>query len=129
MSSIASLVRQFPARFYADDHWPPDGRLADLVTPLVVEADGNVVPLGYEFARRFGLGTITESRLTHLAPRWIQHRYSAFRQLCREVDDEACAPTELPFLNWHAMLGPVHPASPCGLYPVVRNQEPSVQTR
>ena len=99
------LVKRFPARFYADDTWPEDAKLADLVTPLVVEADGNVVPLGYGFARRFGLGSIAEIRLKDLAPVWISQRYPAFRELCRDVYAEACAPTDLPFLNWYEMIG------------------------
>jgi len=99
------LVKRFPARFYAEESWPPGARLADLVTPLVVEADGNVVPLGYGFARRFGLGSIGETRLRDLAPHWLRLRYPAFRQLCRDVYAEACRPTELPFLNWYEMLG------------------------
>ncbi len=99
------LVKRFPARFYAEESWPPDAQLADLVTPLVVEADGSVVPLGYGFARRFGLGSIAVTRLRDMAPPWLRFGYPAFRQLCREVYAEACAPTELPFLNWHEMLG------------------------
>jgi Fe-coproporphyrin III synthase len=99
------LVKQFPARFYADDVWPESTQLADLVTPLVVEADGNVAPLGYGFARRFGMGSIAENRLKDLAPNWIIQRYPAFRELCREVYAEACVPTDLPFLNWYEMVG------------------------
>jgi Fe-coproporphyrin III synthase len=99
------LVERFPARFYADDVWPESAQLADLVTPLVVEADGNVAPLGYGFARRFGLGSIAETRLKDLAPDWVRQRYSAFRALCRDVYAEACTPSDLPFLNWYEMIG------------------------
>jgi len=99
------LVKQFPARFYADDAWPESAQLADLVTPLVVEADGGVVPLGYGFAQRFGLGSIAENRLRDLASVWIRQRYPAFRELCRSVYAQACAPTDLPFLNWYEMVG------------------------
>jgi len=117
------LVKQFPARFYADDVWPESAQLADLVTPLVVEADGNVVPLGYGFGRRFGLGSIAENRLKDLAPDWISQQYPAFRELCREVYAEACAPSDLPFLNWYEMMGA---RSADGLAaPATRNQAAS----
>jgi Fe-coproporphyrin III synthase len=99
------LVKRFPARFYADDARPESSPFADLVTPLVVEADGNVVPLGYGFARQFGLGSVVGKRLKDLAPEWIRGRYPAFRQLCRNVYAEACLPTYLPFLNWYEMIG------------------------
>ncbi len=99
------LVKRFPARFYADDACPESLQLADLVTPLVVEADGNVVPLGYGFARRFGLGSIAGNRLKDLAPQWIRGSYPLFRQLCRDVYAEACLPADLPFLNWYEMIG------------------------
>ena len=99
------LVKRFPSRFYADDSWSESAPLADLVTPLVVEADGNVGPLGYGFSRRFGLGSIAQARLKDLAPLWIRERYPAFRQLCREVYADACRPSELPFLNWYEMMG------------------------
>jgi MoaA/NifB/PqqE/SkfB family radical SAM enzyme len=99
------LVKRFPARFYADDVWPESAQLADMLTPLVVEADGNVAPLGYGFARRFGLGSIAENRLKDLAPEWIRQRYPAFRELCRDVYAEACTPSDLPFLNWYELIG------------------------
>ncbi|HLM98233.1 MAG TPA: radical SAM protein [Bryobacteraceae bacterium] len=99
------LVKRFPARFYADDVGPESAQLADMLTPLVVEADGNVAPLGYGFARRFGLGSIAENRLKDLAPEWIRQRYPAFRELCRDVYAEACAPSDLPFLNWYELIG------------------------
>jgi len=99
------LVKQVPARFYADDVRPESAQLADLVTPLVVEADGYVAPLGYGFARRFGLGSIAKNRLKDLAPGWISQRYPAFRQLCRDVYAQACTPTDLPFFNWYEMIG------------------------
>ncbi len=99
------LVKQHPGRFYADHTWPEDAQLAELVTPLVVEADGTVVPLGYGFARQFALGSITKARLKDLAPQWIGSRYAGFRSLCRRVYAEACAPSELPFLNWYELVG------------------------
>ena len=90
------LVKRHPGRFYVGESWPADARLADLVTPLVVEADGSVTPIGYGFSRQFRLGSLTEARLKDLAPRWISSRYADFRRLCRGVYAEACAPSDCP---------------------------------
>ena len=79
------LLKENPRRFYADESWRRDAQLAELVTPLVVEADGTVVPLGYGFARPFALGSIVEARLKDLASRWIGPPYAAFRELCCRV--------------------------------------------
>jgi MoaA/NifB/PqqE/SkfB family radical SAM enzyme len=99
------LVRRYPERFYADEQSDPPALLADCVAPLVVESDGAVVPLGCGFSRRYGLGSLFELRLRDLAPRWIARGYSEFRQLCRIAYAEACAPSELPFLNWYELVG------------------------
>jgi MoaA/NifB/PqqE/SkfB family radical SAM enzyme len=45
-------------------------RLADLVSPLVVEADGTVVPLRHGFTRRHALGNLYEAPLRALAAGW-----------------------------------------------------------
>jgi Fe-coproporphyrin III synthase len=44
--------------------------LADLTSPLVIEADGTVVPLQYGFARRYALGSLLQSSLSELALIW-----------------------------------------------------------
>ena len=87
-------VRQRPGRFYADDDWAQNCPLADLVSPIVVEADGVVAPLGYGFGRRFVLGSLTDQRLGDMAPVWIRSRYVDLRRLCREVYAEACRPLD-----------------------------------
>jgi MoaA/NifB/PqqE/SkfB family radical SAM enzyme len=83
------VMRAHPDRVYAgsgeteDD--VADRPLSALVSPLVIEADGTVVPLQYGFARRFALGALTEAPLRALAPRWKAERALAFRRLCRAV--------------------------------------------
>lgn len=47
-------------------------RLADVVSPLVVEPDGACVPFEYGFTRAYGLGDITTRRLADLAPAWLR---------------------------------------------------------
>jgi MoaA/NifB/PqqE/SkfB family radical SAM enzyme len=99
------LVQRFPDRFYAGADGERKTRLADCVTPLVIEADGTMVPIEYGFSREYAVGSLVKARLRDLAPEWIASKHAAFRQLCRNVYQEACTPTELPFLNWYELVG------------------------
>jgi MoaA/NifB/PqqE/SkfB family radical SAM enzyme len=98
------LVTRFPARFYADASTAPPEKLAECVAPMVLEADGTVVPIGYGFSREYAVGNILKRRLRELAPEWIERGYPDFRKLCRRVYAEACQPSDLPFLNWYELL-------------------------
>jgi MoaA/NifB/PqqE/SkfB family radical SAM enzyme len=73
------------ASFFAGDEAAGGaaGLLADLVQPLVIEADGLVVPLEYGFPRRLALGNLHDAPLASLAERWQRERYAEFRHLCR----------------------------------------------
>ncbi len=97
------LVIRHPERFNAG---PPSNpaKLAECLTPLVLEADGTLVPMGYSFAREYSIGNISDGRLRDVAPQWIRHGYPAFRRLCQRVYEEACQPSELPFFNWYELL-------------------------
>lgn len=75
---------------------------ADLMSPLVVEADGSVVPLCYGFSRDYALCNVNTESLAEAWP--LQHDYPAFRALCRKVFEELAAPRELPFLNWYELI-------------------------
>ncbi|MCA1592170.1 MAG: radical SAM protein [Acidobacteria bacterium] len=78
---------------------------SELVSPLVIEPDGAVVPIHYGFAREYGLGDLQEASLGELMKRWRLERLNQFRGLCRRVFDEASAQTGLPFFNWYETLG------------------------
>jgi len=108
------LLTRFPCRFYAEEAAPQPDRLAECVTPLVVEADGTVVPLGYGFGREYILGCVVEHRLRDLAPEWMRTGYPRFRDLCRRVHAEARQPAELPFLNWYELIGSRSGSQPPG---------------
>jgi Fe-coproporphyrin III synthase len=84
---------------------PADGeaiRLADLVSPLVVEADGAVVPLQHGFPRRHALGNLQEAPLRVLAARWRQMGgYARFRSECEATLRQVTADRDaLPAFNW-----------------------------
>jgi MoaA/NifB/PqqE/SkfB family radical SAM enzyme len=99
------LMIRCPGRFYAGEQAGKPIRLSDCVTPLVVEADGMVVPLGYGFGRQYALGSLLKHRLRDLAAPWQVAGYSQFQELCRRVYEAACQPSDLPFLNWYELIG------------------------
>jgi MoaA/NifB/PqqE/SkfB family radical SAM enzyme len=78
--------------------------LSALASPLVIEADGTVSPIGYGFARRYVLGNLHANRLRDLTDSWRRHTYPEFNRLCRGVFDEVTGPRDFPFLNWYAIL-------------------------
>jgi MoaA/NifB/PqqE/SkfB family radical SAM enzyme len=91
-----------PERLLASDAPTPiRPRLADLVTPLVVEPDGACVPLEYGFPRALGLGNVRDESLEVLAERWLRDRYPAFREVCRRAHARASAPGAASVVNWY----------------------------
>lgn len=82
--------------------------LADLVSPLVVEASGFVAPLQYGFPRRHALGSLYAARLPILSAHWRQSGgYDRFRAHCAAVLRRVTAePDVLPTFNaYEAMSG------------------------
>jgi MoaA/NifB/PqqE/SkfB family radical SAM enzyme len=101
------VLRAHPGQVFADDvaeHEPPSP-LADVLSPLVVEADGTVVPIEHGFARAYALGKLRDAPLCDLAADWRRERADSFRALCREVWTELTIPADLPFVNWYEALG------------------------
>ncbi|MDP9120723.1 MAG: radical SAM protein [Acidobacteriota bacterium] len=91
-----------PCRFFAGKApAAPEIPFSHLLSPLIVEADGTVVPVEYGFARRFALGNLHQARLAELAPRWRQERYPEFQSLCRDAFAAFAADPETPLLNWY----------------------------
>lgn len=99
------LIRSQPERVYAGDAidtGSPATPLAGLVSPLILETDGTLVPLQYGFPRPFALGNLHQHPLPELAARWRQERYPRFRELCqRTYTTSLSTPTDLPFFNWY----------------------------
>jgi len=86
---------------------PIGDRLADLVSPLVIEADATVVPLQYGFPRAHALGSLADAPLPALARAWRRHRLSGFRAACRRTLDALAGPAELPFVDLYQELARV----------------------
>ncbi|HYP27222.1 MAG TPA: radical SAM/SPASM domain-containing protein [Blastocatellia bacterium] len=100
------LIREDPSSVFAGEPSPDyiSRPLADLVSPLVIEADATVVPVGYWFARRYALGNLHSSTLSELAGAWRRDLYPAFRDLCSNVYRAVTAPADFPFTNWYEAL-------------------------
>lgn len=92
--------RAFAAEAATDEPRP----LAELISPLIIEADGMVLPLQYGFSRAYALGNIREAPLHELAASWRHERYPAFRDLCRQVFDDLAVAADLPFTNWYEVI-------------------------
>ena len=78
--------------------------LAAIVSPLIVEPDGTVVPVHFGLDRRFALGNLYDAPLAQLSAAWRATKVEAFLGLCRRVYDELIQPAELPFVNWYTLL-------------------------
>ena len=94
------------AHVFADD-LPAEAeraRLGDLLSPLVIEADGTVVPLEYGFARAFALGNLHDAGLRDLAERWRGERHAEFRRVCRSVYERLTGEHDMPFSNWYELV-------------------------
>jgi MoaA/NifB/PqqE/SkfB family radical SAM enzyme len=72
-----------------------------LASPLVIEADGTVVPAQYGFPRKYALGNLRQRPLAHLLKEWEP---SSFQLLCHRTIRELSRPRELPFVNWYQEL-------------------------
>jgi MoaA/NifB/PqqE/SkfB family radical SAM enzyme len=99
-------LRAHPARVFAGDAKTGEeaDRLADLVAPLIIEADGTVVPLQYGFPRAHALGNLKDASLRELAAGWRRERYAAFHALCRRTFEEITAPADYPLVNWYEVV-------------------------
>ena len=97
------LLRGNPGVVFAQefDSSELDRPLADLISPLVLETDGTIVPVGFGFARGYRLGSLRDGRLRDFVPVWRREVYPRLRQLFREVFEEETAPREFPCFNWY----------------------------
>ncbi len=100
----AALLGAEPARVFADESFEAaaDQRLASLVTPLIIEASGLVVPFAYGFPPAYALGNINDDRLTAMSARWVLHCYPSLRRVCRrafQAITQSAAST--PVANWY----------------------------
>lgn len=107
-----AVLRDEPERGFAGPVAIPEGLdaealpLADLVSPLVVEADGAIVPLQYGFGRAHQVAHLYGPDLRAQFGSWRRAGWPRFRQLSRRVHAELTAPGahEHPFVNWYGAM-------------------------
>jgi len=82
-----------------------DAPLAHVVSPVVIESDGTVVPVQHGFDHRFAIGNIVDEPMRDAANRWRRTHQEAFLILCRQVYERNTpgSPTE-PFFNWYGAI-------------------------
>jgi MoaA/NifB/PqqE/SkfB family radical SAM enzyme len=65
--------------------------LGEIVSPLVIETDGTVVPLRYGFARSLAFGNLRQFGLQEMVDQWVRFRVSSFCHVYRTVLEEVRA--------------------------------------
>ena len=97
------VFRTYPTLFFANQSIEENrGRaFGEILSPLIIEADGMVVPLQHGFARNYALGNLQDAPLPQLIDRWRDRCYPAFLKLCQQVYEEVTAPAPLPVMNWY----------------------------
>jgi len=100
------VLREDPARAFAEPEAAADPKapLGRQLSPLVVEADGTVVPVQYGFSRRYALGNLHHERLPACAARWRAGLAADFRALCRRTFEELVSAEALPVTNWYERI-------------------------
>jgi hypothetical protein len=104
-----ALVKREPCRAFAIPAPEPAAieaaPLASLVSPLVLQEDGWVVPVQHGFDTRHAIAHLSRGGFGAQAARWKQNRYTDFLELTRRVWDEIGeAPAHLPFTNWYGAV-------------------------
>jgi MoaA/NifB/PqqE/SkfB family radical SAM enzyme len=81
--------------------------LANFISPLVVEADGTVVPLQYGFPRKYALGNLNETSIMEMAHAWLGQSRTLLEAVYSRTLHILSQPTELPFVNWYESVANV----------------------
>lgn len=99
-------VRRSPQLVYASALEASEiigARPADLLSPLVIETDGSVVPLSYGFSHQYRVCDLGDQGLAAAWPEFLERRYPAFRRLCRDLWTEIST-SDRPVVNWHELI-------------------------
>jgi MoaA/NifB/PqqE/SkfB family radical SAM enzyme len=76
---------------------------ADLLSLIVLEGDGTVVPISYDFSRRFQICNLQRQSLAASWPAFLRETYPAYRNLCRTLFQELTSGNR-PLFNWYEQI-------------------------
>jgi MoaA/NifB/PqqE/SkfB family radical SAM enzyme len=96
-----------------------DRPLADMISPLVIEQDGAVVPLQFGFNRKFEVGNLYRSSFAAMAEDWKRTKFSDFRDLCERVYKSEMGQDDLPIFNWYEAITRASHGRPRAQIPVM----------
>lgn len=104
-----ALIEREPCRAFAMR--PPESSMVDelplasLVSPVVVQDDGWIVPIQYGFSTEYAIARLNYGGFREQASHWKHRRYPQFLDLSRRVWAEIRdSPQHLPFTNWYAAI-------------------------
>jgi MoaA/NifB/PqqE/SkfB family radical SAM enzyme len=98
----SEVLKANPALGYAAiDAAAAELPFAELVSPLVIEADATVVPLQYGFPREYALGNLEHAGLESLIADWRAQRQQAFYELCARAHVHVTQAVRPRFLSWY----------------------------
>lgn len=104
--AFSEAIKQQPNLVFAGDMTGFEEKpMADLISPLVIEANGTVSPIQYGFARKYSVGNLKISPLRTLLSNWRKQGLPQFHALCRDVYEEIARAPAPFFLDWNGLIG------------------------
>ncbi len=112
----------YPEQFFLGHQAGPlTGNLAHMLSVLVIEPDGEVVPLQYGFHRRFSLGNIKEQRITDMVENWRNHLGPELHELSSRLHATREREVNPGFINWYEEIGRFARQTSDSLHPLRRS--------
>jgi MoaA/NifB/PqqE/SkfB family radical SAM enzyme len=98
-------IAEDPDRVFAGQSgYQPAATLAEILSPLIIETNGDVVPVEYAFGGNLALGNLRDASLRELAGRWKVEKLPLFLQLCRQVHAAVTTGAKPDVVNWYELI-------------------------
>ena len=104
------LHRQYveanPELIYSAENRPEDQEQAPakLLSLLILEPDGALVPVSYGFGRAYQICNVEQQRLAAAWPHFVKSGYPEFRLLCRRLFDDIVQGNIHQLFNWYEKI-------------------------